>query len=235
MKKILALLLVAVMCFPLVACFGDDSTEDIVGKWQSLDGGILEFFEDGTVTRGGEVLNWWYDKEFGKYFVSDGDTKDSFTLKLFESRRFFTLDDEIFYSADTFNMVYWGFMQEKIASLTEGKTELVVGEAYTTSDGVEFVVEKVELTSHESGYAFNIYINHIPSIRVGNGDYEATYSGWVTFDITEDSGKTVGDTHCYSGGSLDMEDLKNDKNYFGILSLTINDSECYIQIQSFFE
>ncbi len=235
MKKIFALLLAAVMCLSLSACFVKNNDKEILGKWQSLDGGILEFFEDGTVNRRGDVLNWWYDKDTEKYFISDGDDTASFKIKFFESRHFFTIDGEHFYSADTFNMVYWGFMQEKIASLTEGKTELVSGGTYTTADGVKFVLEKVEISHSESNHAFDLYITHTADIKIEQANYEATFSGWKSIDFAKVDSKTAGDTYCYSGGDLDMEDIENDKNYFGILSLTINGSECYVDINTFFK
>ncbi len=235
MKKIIALLLVAVMCFALSSCFGDEAAEDIAGKWQSLDGNIYEFFADGTVKRGGETLNWWFDKSTKKYCISDGDMTHSFALKLYESRRFFTIEEEHFYAAETFNMVYWGFMSEKVASLTDSKTELIPGKKYVAANGTQFVFEGCEIITRDSVSSFALYFSCVDGIKLGKAEYEATFSKLSSFKLNEFSDKADGDTLCFVGGDLDMEDVKNDKNYFGILSFTVNGSECYVQVQQFFE
>ena len=73
MKKIFALLLVAVMCLSLVACGGGSGSakKEIVGEWKIDDGPwTLIFNEDGTgEDPDGESLTWEYNSETEKYDV----------------------------------------------------------------------------------------------------------------------------------------------------------------------
>lgn len=71
MKKIIALLLVAVMCFAFVACGGESAKKEIVGKWKIDDGPwTMTFNEDGTgEDPDGENLTWKYNTETKKYDV----------------------------------------------------------------------------------------------------------------------------------------------------------------------
>ena len=68
MKKIIALLLCAVMCLPLMSC--GKSKADIVGKWVARDVWVLTFNEDGTGSDpdGGQIT-WEYDAKDGDYNV----------------------------------------------------------------------------------------------------------------------------------------------------------------------
>lgn len=74
MKRILLMLLVAVMCLSLAACSGGSAKKEIVGEWKSIEGFNFIFHEDGT----GELQNrgssskftWKYDKELSVYVVA---------------------------------------------------------------------------------------------------------------------------------------------------------------------
>ena len=70
MKKLIALLLVAVMCFAFVACGGSKENK-IVGEWKIDDGPwTMKFNEDGTgEDPDGENLTWKYNTETKKYDV----------------------------------------------------------------------------------------------------------------------------------------------------------------------
>lgn len=70
MKKLIALLLVAVTCLSLVACGGKIENK-IVGEWKIDDGPwTMTFNEDGTgEDPDGESLTWEYNSETEKYDV----------------------------------------------------------------------------------------------------------------------------------------------------------------------
>lgn len=72
-KKIIAILLVAVMCLSLVACGGgsSDAEKALVGQWQSLgDGDIIEFKEGGTGVWYEQSFEWDYEKADQKYSMT---------------------------------------------------------------------------------------------------------------------------------------------------------------------
>ena len=76
MKKMVAMLLIAVICLGLVACGGPkevDPATAIVGKWQDADGKIMQFDANhgGTVVAGGMELtcSWQYMEADGNFLV----------------------------------------------------------------------------------------------------------------------------------------------------------------------
>ena len=81
MKKIIALLLVAVMCFALVACNNNsDSNSDvekakaeILGEWKTSElGGVsFTFNEDGTGTYSDKPMKWKFDEELTSYIICE--------------------------------------------------------------------------------------------------------------------------------------------------------------------
>ena len=73
MKKLLVILLVAVMCLSCVACAGSKASANkaIIGQWKTLNGDITTFNEDGTGTAPyGGVFSWKYDSETEWYMMS---------------------------------------------------------------------------------------------------------------------------------------------------------------------
>jgi len=73
MKKLIAILLVAVMCLSLVACGGNNASagKAIVGEWKDANGNTLIFNNDGTgVDAGGDAFKWRYDSELECYDIS---------------------------------------------------------------------------------------------------------------------------------------------------------------------
>ena len=72
MKKIIALLLLAIMCLSFVAC-GNKTEKEIVGKWESSNGNYsFTFNEDGTgTTESNGQIRWKYDSELASYIVCE--------------------------------------------------------------------------------------------------------------------------------------------------------------------
>ena len=73
MKKIIALLLVAVMCFAIAACGGESAKKEIIGTWETTEmGGIsFTFNEDGTGTYSDKPMKWKYDNELSSYIICE--------------------------------------------------------------------------------------------------------------------------------------------------------------------
>ena len=73
MKKIIALLLVAVMSFAIAACGGESAKKEIIGTWETTEmGGIsFTFNEDGTGTYSDKPMKWKYDNELSSYIICE--------------------------------------------------------------------------------------------------------------------------------------------------------------------
>ena len=73
MKKLIAILLAAVMCLSLVACDGGSASAEkaLMGQWQSLeDGDIIEFKENGELVWLEQTFEWDYEKADQKYSMT---------------------------------------------------------------------------------------------------------------------------------------------------------------------
>ena len=79
MKKIFALLLVAILCFSLASC-GNKAEKEIVGEWKCENFfsrvAVAEFYKDGTGTLTNfsssdttEDFTWKYDKDLSSYTI----------------------------------------------------------------------------------------------------------------------------------------------------------------------
>ena len=79
MKKLIALLLVAVMCFACVACSSGNNSDnesarkEITGTWETteMSGISFTFNEDGTGTYSGKPMKWKYDSELSSYIICE--------------------------------------------------------------------------------------------------------------------------------------------------------------------
>ena len=76
MKKIIALLLLAVMCLSFVAC-GNEAKKEIVGTWVTKDQDkSFTFNEDGSGifdNRSSYEIRWKYDEELFRYIFCNPD------------------------------------------------------------------------------------------------------------------------------------------------------------------
>ena len=246
MKKALSLFLVLVMCLSLCACGGGADTPStnevnnnnssnaekaIIGAWNMGEYDVFVFSEDGKVARGDAQYDWWYDKETERYFLSVNGITLSFVIEEDENGRFFSVDGERLSYVEKY---YPEAMEaEKIASIIEGKTELVVGNTYTTKDGIEFRFEKAEITGEETNCLFNLYFSYEGSLDVGQADYTSA-SHWSGFGLAKQDNGSEGNTRRFAGGFEDRASLEADSNRYGFLCFTINGEAYYVQIEAFF-
>ena len=119
MKKLIAMLLVAVMCLSFVACgntevndasINDNNEEksEIVGTWNPSNDSVLAgytivFSEDGTGTIKDTKTRWKYDDELSCYIVANasGEVYSIFEILTDDSgERYFKLSGMKFYYQD---------------------------------------------------------------------------------------------------------------------------------------
>lgn len=257
MKKLLALLLAAVMCLSLVACGGEtdapstneggvtdapstnegngnssNAEKAIIGAWNMGEYDVFVFSEDGKVARGDEEYDWWYDKETERYFLSVNGVTLSFVIEEDENGRFFDVDGERLYYLENYDPE--AMEAEKIAGIVEGKTELIVGNSYTSENGVTFTLDKAEITGEETECMFNLYFTYEGSLDLGQADYES-FTHWSSFGLAHQTNGSEGNTHRHAGGFEEMADLEKDREEYGFLCFTINGAEYFVSIDTFFE
>lgn len=105
MKKLIAIILVAVMCLSLVACGGgsQDAEKAIVGEWKALSGFSMTFNEDGTgIAPFGGDFEWRYDAEKDWYDVSCMGMSFSMIIKTENDIRYINVEGENYYHADDY-------------------------------------------------------------------------------------------------------------------------------------
>ena len=97
MKKILALLLIVVMCLAVVSCnSGNNPNKDILGEWVSVDeeGEYVKFFEDGTGEFKADGMmfdfEWEYDTENKNYRANIASRRFTFKTKTEEGITYLT-------------------------------------------------------------------------------------------------------------------------------------------------
>ena len=123
------------------------------------------------------------------------------------------------------------FRTEHIARITDGKTEMIVGNKYTTNHGLEFVFEKAGIYKGETDCMFELYLTSAENIDFDEIRYE---SAKIVSSFGMVSQGTEGNTARYAGGYMEMERLEEDREDYGFLTVTIGDSEYYIPIETFF-
>ena len=260
MKKLLALLLAAVMCLSLAACGGgtpntndnsdtqqseqsggeniNNSTEKaVIGAWKAEGSNdVFVFSDDGKVTSGDEEYDWWYDKEAERYCLSLLGLTFSFAIEEDETGRFFEIANICYYYVENYDpeAMKAEYIQEQIASVTEGKTELIVGNSYTSENGVSFTFDKAEITGEETDCKFNLYFTHEGRLDWGVTHYKSS-TGNPHFGFGEVKDGSEGNTHHYAGGYMEMANLEKDREEYGFLCLTIDGAEYYVSINAFFE
>ena len=235
MKKAFSLILALVLCLSLCACDTPSGAEKaVIGAW-IMDGeyDVFVFSEDGkVVVRETEEYDWWYDKDAGRYCISFYGLTYTFVIEENEKGRYFDVDGERLYYVENYDPE--AMEAEKIASIKEGKTELIVGNSYTSENGVIFTFDKAEITGEETDCLFNPYFTHDGSLDLGQADYES-FTHWSGFGLAHQPNGSEGSTHRYAGGFEEMANLQKDREKYGFLCFTIDGTEYFVSIDAFFE
>ncbi|MBE6654857.1 MAG: hypothetical protein E7608_05305 [Ruminococcaceae bacterium] len=141
MKKLIALLLVAIMCLSLVACGSVNETSGkkaIVGEWKATDGNILCFNNDGTGNLSDSEFQWTYNKELNMYTIHLM-FGINFSLQHENDIRYFEVMGKQFYHADDYEKgakAEEEAAQNEINSYIEGRTKIEIGKSYDYAEGV---------------------------------------------------------------------------------------------------
>lgn len=184
MKKIIALLLVAVMCFSLAACGGDKETSnnnepqtnnsgsqqeeansdtktekfDLYQEWKNvLTGSSLTFDKNGTVTtEDGTEYKYEYDKKLEMISLYSSMT---INLNITEENGVYKIGTEknSFVTTANYDEYHAIAVEEAYTSKIEGATVVKIGESFAGVTGLNITVNKAEIVDATIG-TFDLYI-----------------------------------------------------------------------------
>ena len=159
MKKFLALLLVAVMCLPLMACgtSADQSNnspeaKEFLGKWVLFgqDGYIIEILENGTAKSispdESKDLSWYYNNQMKGIFLAENG-KNPYFMQISEELdcRYLLMDGNALYHEDDLKFAENAEIKRK-QKLIDARfaqfESLKLGETYSLIDGVTIQVHE---------------------------------------------------------------------------------------------
>ncbi len=183
MKKSIALLLVAVMCFSLAACGGDKETSnnnepqtnnsgsqqeanndtktekfDLYQEWKNvLTGASFTFDKNGTVTtEDGTEYKYEYDKKLEMISLYASMTVN---LNITEENGVYKIGTEknSFVTTDNYDELHAIAIEEAYTSNAEGATIVKIGESFAGVNGLNITINKVEIVDATVG-SINLYI-----------------------------------------------------------------------------
>ena len=249
MKKIIALTLVLVLCFGLVACGSsdtdpngtankqDDTAQEYVGEWKAnvidISMGDVTIYKvalimlnaDGTATYRGKDATWEY-KDGTIHLAVTGGGIAVLEIDKENGKTVLKFSEYTYYRANEFEEI------DNVSALTDGKTELLVGNTYTTANGMAFTLNKAELITEETKYHFALYIASDEDFDIGSSQYTAA-NNIAGFPMMNQSRN--GNVTCYqSESSFDKAKVEADAEDFGILYFTIDGTEYYVSVDTFF-
>ena len=158
MKKILALLLAAVMCLSLCACSGESDNKAIAGEWKavSCDASAV-FHEDGSGALSGTFIpgcnfTWKYDKDLKCYVIAAAQTMNA-TINTINEIEYISLYGGIqFFRVENYDQaiqIVVNNREDEIANLIDGKTKLELGVAYDLGNDLSVVYNVIPVNEGE--------------------------------------------------------------------------------------
>ena len=147
MKKLIILLLVAVMCLSFVACGGGSGSakKEIVGEWKCPDSGYsITFNEDGTgIDPDDGDLTWKYDSELSCYTAASSEygRTISVTIKTTDDGlRYINIGGYKYYHSDDYDKGFELEIAEEKEFINESiintKTKIEFGKTYDYKEGI---------------------------------------------------------------------------------------------------
>ena len=249
MKKIIAITLALVLCLGLVACGSSDATpngttnkqdnaaQEYVGEWKAnvidISMGDVTIYKvavimlnaDGTATYRGKDATWEY-KDGTIHLAVTGGGIAVLEIDKENGKTVLKFSEYTYYRASEFEEI------DNMSALTNGKTELLVGNTYTTANGMVFTLNKAELITEETKYRFTLYIASDEDFDIGSSQYTAAnnIAGFTMMNQSRD-----GNVTCFqSASSFDKAKVEADAEDFGVLHFTIDGTDYYVSVDTFF-
>ena len=249
MKKILALILALVLCFGLCACGSsnvgtngtpnkqDDATQEYVGEWKAnivdisfgaatvYKVAVITLNADGTASYREKSATWEYKNGTIHLAVTGGGVA-VLGIEKENGKTVLKFSKTTYYRANEFEKI------DNMPALTEGRTELLVGNTYTTANGMVFTLNKAELILEGTNCRFALYIASDKDFDIGSTEYYAAnnFAGFTMMNQSRD-----GNVTCFqSAFSFDKAKVEADAQDFGVLHFTVDGTEYYVSVDAFF-
>ena len=212
MKKLLALLLIAVICLPLVACSGDAQgtnsakAKEYIGKWMLFgqDGYVVEILEDGLAKSSSpdetKDLRWYYNSQMDGIFLSgNGESPYFIQIATEMDCRYLLMNGNALYHENDQKFAENAEMkrvQKVIDNRFASFKTLKLGETYTLINGVtiqvhEFIREGDNLNVRKgAGTGYSVVAKYdkgtvvkiLETKTVSGTTWGRTDKGWVSMD-----------------------------------------------------
>ena len=256
MKKIISLILALILCLGLCACGSsnvesdgatnkqddtattDTVAQEYVGEWKAnvlkshmgdvktYGVAVITLNADGTASYREKPATWEYKNGTIHLAVTGGGVA-VLGIEKEDGKTVLKFSEYTYYRANEFEKI------DNMPALTEGRTELLVGDTYTTANGMAFTLNKAELITEETNYRFALYIASDKDFDIGSTQYYAAnnFAGFTMMNQSRD-----GNVTCFqSAFSFDKAKVKADAEDFGILHFAIDGTEYYLSVDAFFQ
>ena len=250
MKKTISLILALILCLGLCACGSsnaesdgttnkqNDATQEYVGEWKTniidismsdvtiYKVAVITLNADGTASYREKPATWEYKNGTIHLAVTGGGVA-VLGIEKEDGKTVLKFSEYTYYRANEFEKI------DNMPALTEGRTELLVGDTYTTANGMAFTLNKAELITEETNYRFALYIASDKDFDIGSTQYYAAnnFAGFTMMNQSRD-----GNVTCFqSAFSFDKAKVKADAEDFGILHFAIDGTEYYLSVDAFFQ
>lgn len=256
MKKILPLILALALCFGMAACGStdtdsdrsdkkhddeakmDSAAEEFVGEWKTnmvdISMGDVTVYKvavivlnaDGTASYREHPATWEY-KDGTIHLAVTGGGVGVLEIAKEDGKTVLKFSQYTYYRANEFEEI------DNMPALTEGRTELLVGNTYTTANGMVFTIEKLELITDEANCRFALSVASDEDFEIGSTQYyAANNSAGFTMQNQSRDGNV---THFQSAFSFEKASVEADAEAFGVLHFTIDGTDYYISVDAFLD
>lgn len=109
---------------------------------------------------------------------------------------------------------------------------MLVGNTYTTANGMVFTFEKAELITEETKCRFSLYFICDNELTFYNAQYNSPRN-MAGFGMQEQPNDGEALKYVF-GASFDKAKVEEDVSDYGVLSFIIDDTEYYVSVDAFF-
>lgn len=243
MRKRLLVLLAFAICLTLFAGSkaqrGEPDQEFILcQEWREVRQGTpLIFWEDGTFLLEDHTFRYEYDSN-RKCVLFSIVTEINIDVFFEDDTYKLRLGGAEFVPAPLYEAFHAKYVAGRVASLTDARTELTVGNTYTTADGLTFSFDGAEIEEWNGSdgaygvFCFCITPGSDAAICFDGVSYESPRTR-ISFSLWEKEGEGQSRLICGLSGDGTGE-LEADCEEFGILSFRLGGTDYYISIGTFF-
>ncbi len=199
---VLATLIVAIILLVAFMCTKKNEESDpnelvLAGEWKDImTESTISFDDEGNLYIFDTFYTYTYDAEKQKIYVSYTGGYTKTLMCKFENGYWKLIDEDYTYvPAEKRDEIRGQVVADKLASHIKDRTKVVLGQTYTTADGIEFTITSGEMKntpSIQDAYAvINLYIDCNTEIGLQN---------WLQSNVKTPASNSFGNTYFESNG-----------------------------------